>query len=123
MASQLQLDQLSDVMTCILHDSDFFTESSELGEKTGDTNDDKESAESLAKAYGHFHFLSIPLSALLAGKDYVASMSSVDQGSYDVKGFDAFVLSKRLDARNFVAHTHQLRFPRTISRRSRPEKR
>lgn len=61
--------------------------------------------------FEHFHFLSIPLEALVKPPEagIVLTTTPVDQDSYDVDGFKKFIASSGLNEKNLLVHTHDIK--------------
>jgi hypothetical protein len=60
--------------------------------------------------FEHYHQLSLPVSALVdPPKDGILlSTSAVDQGSYDIEGFERFIRSSGLDRDKLKSHSHDI---------------
>ena len=61
--------------------------------------------------FEHFHFLTIPMSALANPPDagIVLTTTPVDQDSYDVDEFKKFIASSGLNEKNLLVHTHDIK--------------
>jgi hypothetical protein len=64
--------------------------------------------------YEHFHHLSIPTQALIKppAEGIVVKTQPVDQGSYDVEGFNKFIASSGLKAEVLRKHDHEVKISR-----------
>lgn len=64
--------------------------------------------------YEHYHQLSLPVQALLnpPSEGIVIKTSPVDQGSYDVAGFNKFITASGLKAEVLRKHDHDVRITR-----------
>lgn len=64
--------------------------------------------------YEHFHHLSIPTKALIKppAEGIVIKTQPVDQGSYDVEGFNKFIASSGLKAEVLRKHDHDVKITR-----------
>lgn len=61
--------------------------------------------------FEHFHFLSIPVEALVnpAEAGIILTTTPLDQDSYDVDGFKKFIASSGLNEKNLLVHTHDVK--------------
>jgi hypothetical protein len=61
--------------------------------------------------YEHFHQLSVPVAALMNPPQdgIVVKTLPVDQGSYDIAGFNKFIASSGLKADSLRSHDHDVR--------------
>ncbi len=61
--------------------------------------------------FEHFHFLTIPLKALQQPPvdGVTLKTTELDQGSYDLDGFKAFIEKSRLDPKALLTHSHDVK--------------
>ena len=85
-----------DEVVCLMHSSEMSVESTD------------------SPFFQHFHQLTLPVRALIElPKDgIIVKTSSVDQGSYDVAGFDKFIKSSGLNADLLRKHDHSIQINR-----------
>jgi DUF971 family protein len=85
-----QGEKFSSAVSCLVRESEVFAENHDT------------------PFYEHFHTLSIPVKALIEqpASGVVVTTTEVDQNSYDVAGFAAFIKSSKLNPASLKAHTH-----------------
>jgi hypothetical protein len=61
--------------------------------------------------FEHFHHLAIPIKALIQppAEGVILKTTPVEQDSYDIEGFKAFIEKFGLDAKALIIHTHEVK--------------
>jgi hypothetical protein len=91
----------AEAITCLMHQAEFSLENTD------------------SPFYEHFHHLSIPTQALIKppAEGIVVKTQPVDQGSYDVEGFNKFIASSGLKAEVLRKHDHEVKISRELLER------